>query len=369
MKRINREKHPKLVQQIETVFEGKSTPEAFSDLLPKIMEDRNRSLAKVRPKAWGVEVVKGCNLTCGFCAARLYPKNEYKHMTMETWVQLLKVIKAVTPVSRMMVAGVGEPTLHPLLPEFFQESRRRCPDLQLMTYTNGTMLLSGKATYRELLGGGVNFIYVDMYGHEDRHRQLARESGYEWHDYTSDRSKDAFTYKNDSNQRYILLCPNPGNWSKQKVGRGAFATFLNNLDWKAAAKHGLTPVTNPPARRCDQPTRNTMVHWNGNYTFCCYDAMQEVSGTLGNVSDGVDGFFRYWLGEYMQMTRRMLDQKNRKDHPQCSKCARCGSRADIPLWPETMLQDYWDGKRWRSLPESMRSAAKTDRKINLSLVE
>lgn len=356
-------KHPKLQELMDSAFRNKTTPAEIKALLPKIVKDKNRSLAKLRPLAWGVEVVKGCNLTCGFCAARLYPKNEYNHMTMETWKHLLNVIKIITPVSRMMIAGVGEPTLHPQLPDFFRESRKTCPDLQLMTYTNGTMLLSGKVTHRNLLDAGVNLIYVDMYGHEDRHVKLAKESGYEWYKYDDPRAKNAFTYKKDMDQRVIMLCPNPGDWSKQKVNRGAFATFLNNLDWAAAKKYGLTPVTDPPARRCDQPTRNTMVKWNGDYSFCCYDAMNEVAGTLGNVSDGADGFFQYWFSEYMQMTRRLLDQKNRKDHPMCSKCARCGSRADIPLWEPGLMEDYYDGERWNKLPDAFPDA----KKISLSL--
>ena len=351
---MTKDKHPKLHEHIEALFQRSTTPTTFKEYLPKILADKNSSLARLRPLAWGVEVVKGCNLTCGYCAARLYPRKEYNCMTIDTWKQLLEIISIVTPMSRMMIAGIGEPTLNPLLPDFFRASRKTCPGLQLMTYTNGTTLLSGKVTYQELLGAGVNFIYVDMYGSEEKHRELAQQSGYEWHDYTSQKSQAGFTYGNDPDRRHILLCPNPGNWSKQKIRQGAFATFLNHLDWAAAKKYGLTPVTNAPARRCDQPTRNTMVYWNGDYSFCCYDAMREVAGTLGNVSEGISGFFQYWFGKYMQTTRRLLDQKNRQGHPMCSKCARCGSRADIPLWPEDWLKNFYDGTRWRKTPAMLK---------------
>lgn len=360
------------MDKIEEVFQDKTTPAVFTDYLPKILDDGKRSLARLRPQAWTVEPVKGCNLTCGFCTARLYPRGEFNFMAMETWQNILDIIKVIAPMSRIMLGGIGEPTLHPQLPDFFRALRKTCPAVQVMMFTNGTKLLDGSVKHSDFLDAGVNMIYVDMYGHKKRHEQLAKESGYEWYDYTHKKSSEGFSYKNEPDRRMILLCPNPAEWTPLKK-RVMFTTFLNNLDWEAAKKFGLTPTVSAPDRRCDRPAKQVMVFSNGDYSFCCCDSMREVAGTLGNVSDGVDGFFNYWFGEYMQMTRRMLDQKNRKGHPMCSRCSQSSSYSDIPVWPANWYDNYYDGEKWARLPDQVASlpvlepASSEEQKSRISL--
>jgi len=345
------DRDPILNVWIDKFFYGESTPDAFKDQLLSVMRDKKGSLGVFHPWAWWTEVTRGCNLRCGFCATRLFPKKQYQFMTMKTWMNMLNIIKVVSPMCRLEIGNAGEPTLNKELPKFFTAARKVCPTIQLMVYTNGTTLLDGSVTYEELFESGLNFIYVDMYAPHERHIELARMSGYQWYEYgdKSPQARKTFTYQNNPGIHGILLCPNPTNWSKRKISRGAFSTFFNNLDWPAAEKYGLKPVVDPPKRPCDLPMKYPVVYYDGSYTFCCFDFMRQVAGTLGNVSDGIEGFFLYWFGKYMQSCRAQLSLKNRATHSMCGKCGFISARCDIPVWQKDVFKHYWNGKTWQNL--------------------
>lgn len=343
-----RERHRELDVWIDRLFNDESTPDAFRGLLPKITSDRRLSIGRLRPWAWWVEAVRGCNLACGFCAVRLFPKNELNFMSMGIWKALIGIIKVVSPLCRLEFGMAGEPTLHPDLPAMLRHARLEIPSIQMMMYTNGTTLMSGDVTYQELFAAGLNMAFVDMYHPRDRHIELAKESGFQWFE-QANKPKDAlniFAYQNDPGIHVIQLSEHPGNWPGRKVASGKFSTYFNHLDWKAAAKYGLKPVVKPPSRRCDFPTKFPSVCWDGSWSFCCFDFMREAAGTLGNVSEGIDGFFRFWLGEYMQDVRRRLYLKDRASHPMCSRCAFTSIRCDIPWWPPGLLDHWWNGTEW-----------------------
>lgn len=336
---------------VDTLFRGETTPQAFSDQMKKIEQDKKKSIGKFRPWAWWTETTRGCNLTCGFCATRLFPRGEYSYMTMETWKQMISIISVISPMTRLEIGNAGEPTLNPQILDFMRVAREMCPTVQLMIYTNGTTLLKGMISYDELFSSGLNCIFVDMYAPRERHAALAEKSGYRWF-FQDDKPADApnvFEYQNNPDFHCIQLSQNPGDWPKRKISRGAFSTFFNNLDWEAAEKYGLKPITTPPKRRCDLPSKYPVVYWDGSYDFCCFDFMREMAGKFGNVSVGVDGFFRYWFGEYMQATRTLLHEKDRAAHSMCSKCAFCSVRGDMQAWSPDLLDHWWDGEKWQEL--------------------
>jgi hypothetical protein len=271
-------------------------------------------------------------------------------MSMDTWASLINIVRIVSPLCRLELGMAGEPTLHPRLLDMFRYARKECPSLQLMMYTNGTTIISGKVTYRELFNAGLNMVFVDMYSPGKKHMELAEASGYIWFEQGKrpENIPNIFTYHNNPDLHLIQLSRQPGDWTKRKVSSGKFSTYFNHLDWPAAEPYGLSPVVKPPARRCDLPSKFPSVCWDGSWSFCCFDFMREVAGTLGNVSEGVNGFFRFWIGKYIQDVRRKLYLKDRAGHTMCSRCAFTSIRCDIPWWPPELLDNWWDGNQWES---------------------
>ena len=315
-------------------------------------KDRRRPLGRFNPWAWCVETTRGCNLSCVFCPTRLYPKGERVFLSDEAWGSAVDIINELMPCSRFLIANWGEPTLHPRFLELMQMARKTAPNMTLLLYTNGTQILNGNLTYPELFAAGLNAVYVDVYSNREKHIELARNSGCLWWEEGKrpKNTKNLFERKQGEGG-FIQISRNPGEWLSSKNNRGNVMTFLNDLDWDAASKIGITPVVNPPYRRCDQPVKFPTFVCDGDYVFCGQDVMNHTTGKLGNVKDGPEGFIRFWLGQYMQDTRSKVHQYSdgRASHEHCRRCAFVGGRADVPIW-RAGFSEYWDGERLVPLP-------------------
>jgi len=326
----------------------KDLPENLTNMIKRIGKDSYRPLGGINPWAWWVELTRGCNLRCDFCPTRLFPKGKLDFMDKDTWIALLGLIQEVSPYTRLELCNAGEPTLHPNILEYLKIARDICPNIQILTYTNGTQLVNKKLTYKKLFEAGLNMVFVDMYAPFATHKKLAEESGYYWY-YQDDKPKDApsiFTYQNNPDAHIIMLAENPYNWSTRKLGRGYLQTFFNDLDWPAAKKFGMKPVTEAPKRRCDLPNKFINVNYDGTYIFCCFDYLRHSIDNFGNVSNGLKDFFDFWLGKYMQDTRIKMHNKDRASHEYCSKCRFTSIRCDIPYWKPELSKLYWNGKKW-----------------------
>ena len=342
--------------KIDDLFEqmkaaGPISPEMSAAVI-SLGQDPRRPLGRMNPWAWCVEVTRGCNLACGFCPTRLYPRGERLFVSDEVWGSALEIINELMPYSRFLIANWGEPTLHPRFYELCRMSRRIAPNLTLLLYTNGTQLLNRNLTYQELFKAGLDVVFVDVYSDREKHIELAKKSGCIWWEEGKRPKgiKNLFERKHGQGN-YIQIGRNPGDWLPQKANRGNLMTFCNDLDWEAASKLGISPVVNPPQRRCDQPVKFPTFYWNGNYVFCGQDVMSHTAGKLGNVMDGSAGFIKFWLGQYMQDTRAKVHQNKdgRASHEHCRQCCFVGGRADVPIW-RNGFSEYWDGEQFVQLP-------------------
>lgn len=335
---------------IKLMTSGSSSAEMGSQLM-MLGKNPNRPLGKFSPWGWWIEIVRGCNLLCWHCPMRIMPRGELYFMDRDTWILMVKVINEVAPHTRIEFGNAGEPTLHPNLLEYLAIARKICPHSQILTYTNGTMLINGTVTYKQLFDAGLNMVFVDMYAPFERHRELAEKSGYYWF-YQDDKPADApniFVHQHNPKVHAIMLAENPSHWSKRKIGRGYLSTFFNDLDWPEATKHGLRPVERAPSRRCDLLYKFVNVNYDGTFTFCCFDYMRHLAGWLGNINGGTGSFLKFWFGEYMQKTRQLLYFKNRQGHKFCSKCAFTSIRCDIPYWGPGLFKEYWNGRGWKKI--------------------
>lgn len=335
------------------------------------MKKQRNPLGKFGPWSWALEPVRGCNLRCGHCAVREFT-DPWKFMDEATWRALFETIAVVSPSTRVEMAQAGEPTLHPRLLEFLSIARELSPYSQLQVTTNGTKLIDGELTYRDLFEAGANIVYTDMYAPPERHVKLAQESGYQWYAYhekeweksaqTSlfSRSKTAglptssgdgrpncWTY-HGPDLKLIVLMENPAQWPESRKNLNRLGTFFNHLDWKASKRFGLEPVTEPLQRGCSQPFRYVVVHVSGAYQLCCQDFWAETVGKSGSVHGGPKEFIEYWFSEFMQGHRKGLRKCDRAGSPYCSRCSITFARTDWQMWNEKSMDAVWDGEQWLS---------------------
>jgi len=308
------------------------------------------------PYVWCIEILHGCNLACHHCAMSVLDRTP-RAMSMETWKNTMKLIAEIGPEVRIELAMGGEPTLHPLLYEFLKVGRKMVPNGQFQITTNGTMLHKGQVTYKGILEAGCNIVYTDMYSPRQRFHELAKAAKEEgsaqefWFYYPEgdeppqpDEKMSPWTY-HGPHIKWIPLQNNPSDWPKSRQNAGLLGTWFNHIDPKKAIKFGMKPVTLAPFRRCNQPFLYVPVSWTGDYILCCQDMALETVGN-GSVNEGMDGFKKWWFGDFMQEHRRWLREKDRMKSPFCSRCSITFSRCDYKHWSDEQVSKKWDGKEW-----------------------
>jgi len=208
--------------------------------------------------------------------------------------------------------------------------------------------MNGNIKIEDMFNAGLNYIFWDMYHPFEKCKETAIKSGYDWF-YQDDKNRDCFSvfrYQNNPNIHKIMLAESPYHWAKKKIGRGYLQTFFNDLDWPAAKEFGIEPVIEPPKRRCDLPNKFVNVNYDGTYSFCCFDYLKHSIHNFDTVNEGLDGFIKFWLGQYMQSTRIHLYNNERIKHEYCAKCRFTSIRGDIPYWKPDLIKWYWNGKNW-----------------------
>ena len=270
-------------------------------------------------------------------------------MDENTWRHTWQIIAELTPTCRIDLCLGGEPTLNPDLVEYLKIARTISPLSQIQITTNGTMLLNERITYEQLLTAGANIIYTDMYGSRDNYREMAQQSGFPWYEYYNapKGAPSPWTYYGPE-FKIIVLQEQPENWPKSRFRAGMLGTWYNHLDWDAAKRFGLSPVTEPLNRRCNQPFLYVNVDSHGQYLLCCQDNTGETAGLFGGVHEGVGGFKKFWFGKEMQTIRRRLRQKDRAGTSQCSRCCVTFSRCDFIHWKDIEVCVWWDGSEWQT---------------------
>lgn len=316
-----------------------------------------KPLGKQTPYVFVIENVHGCNLACGHCAMSVLDRTP-RYMSIETWQQTMQIVSKIAPTCRVELAMGGEPTLHPNLLDMLREGRRISPLSQFQITTNGTLLYKGEVSYPDLLEAGCNIIYTDMYQSREKFRKMAEDSGVEWFFYYPKEGEPSgkdqpnpWTYYGPD-LKLIVLQDNPANWPKSRRNFNLLGSWMNHLDWDKAAKFGIKEVKEPLKRRCNQPFLYAAISWTGDYILCCQDMALETVGH-GNVSEGKDGFKRFWFSKFMQEHRRWLREKDRKSSPYCSRCSITFSRCDYLHWTDNEVSDWWEGNEWHLFDEEI----------------
>ena len=318
---------------------------------PKIKTPKKiRPLGSTSPWVYSIEPVNGCNLRCGHCSRRLNEPGVYRFMSEEIWRSAWDIHAHFVPTTRVDLCVSGEPTLHPDLYNFLKIARSISPLAQIQITTNGTMLRKGVYEIKKLIEAGANIIYIDMYGPHEEFIEMARASQIPWFEYYDAPPGAPTPWRYwGPDLRLVVLMEQPENWPQSRFRAGMLGTWYNHLDWEAAKRFGLEPVTKPLTRRCNQPFLYATISAGGEFLLCCQDNWGETAGLFGSAAEGRAGFLKYWYHREIQIIRARLREKNRADTSYCSRCCWTASRCDFKHWKDQEVSIWWDGKSWQPI--------------------
>lgn len=271
------------------------------------------------PTSIQIEPVFGCNLRCDFCPNCRLPKDaNFRQMSVEMATEIAWQISLLTDNGsglRLDMALRGEPLAHERLSKIVLIFRQFLPRAQISIVTNGYKLHPEFA--QDLFYNGLNFLYIDCYGHSySKWKQMflyCDSSG----DYAVREAKDVTHWKWHGNKKRCVIL-GPDIRFEKKTTRH-LVSFCQALPKANCEKYNIPYIEKPLTKRCADPFRSMNITWDGKVLLCCRDwdegrVMYDLR-KYGN-SDLCD----YWYNnETLNTTRTLLYNKIR-DFTPCNKC-------------------------------------------------
>ncbi|MDY7091530.1 MAG: radical SAM protein [Acidobacteriota bacterium] len=109
------------------------------------------------PRSVQLEVSTRCNLTCSYCSHRHLESKRF-----QPFEEFLRHLDGIDfhRVRNVDFTGLGEPVLHPRLPDMVREVRRRAPRAEVRVVTNGTVFDARR--FEPLCAAGITSIAFSL---------------------------------------------------------------------------------------------------------------------------------------------------------------------------------------------------------------
>ncbi len=264
-----------------------------------------------------IEITNICNLQCSFCPGHNRPLHS---MSENEFITVLD--RAAQYTNSIFFHLMGEPTLHPLLPEFIAETNKR--GLKSILTTNGCLLGRRKDEILSALPYRVNIslhsFEANSDGNFDRYfndcMSFAKEGALTgifcifrlWNNGGEDKLNDEILKKIEGffgNERIVTD-------KGYRIADHVFVEFGDKFDWQLPAdkgsEHGF----------CLGLRDQIGILSNGNVVPCCLDNNSEM--TLGNI-------FENSLPDILsgERAKRIIDGFSKRIAVE-EKCKSCGYR-------------------------------------------
>ena len=270
------------------------------------------------------ELVQGCNRRCQFCGSRGIDQR-IRMADIGTARRLFEMVRDAGLTSRILLAGHGEPTLHPDVVAIVEAARSIMPEQTISMFTNGTVIEKRPSLVDELFDAGLNDLNFDEY---DDHRvgEFVRGDGtcakYEVCELGP--GVPLLAPKNPKGRRILITPPIDGDDGSR--------SFTNHCG------AGLPPLAKPMEKRCTTVFRDLFVRWDGSVAICCNDFRGEYPVT--SISEH-ESLHDVYFHERLEAARRILNVGGRGAIHPCRVCDDRPTRVGLlPITPEPTDGDY-----------------------------
>lgn len=258
-----------------------------------------------KPYVAQVELTRGCNMSCTFCAIDSVPK-ERKYMNTMIATKTAYELSVFDPI-RIEFSLRGEPTLNPNWLQIVEIFRQYNPKSQITLATNGTKITPKEASIFYGIGG--NILILDAYG-KSKMKLTSRFKKFHPIDYYSGLFNPY--HKHPASTKKLIIIDDLKRRDNEKQTR----KILNQAGNVNYAKCGLEPLSEPLQNRCVHPFREINIFWNGDIPICCRDWKEET--ILWNVKKG--HLKEYWeKNNVLNAYRYLLFHRNR-EYGICQRC-------------------------------------------------
>lgn len=319
--------------------------------LEKIYND-SINLNSLSPKSLMLELTNICNLKCAFC---LNPKPNFRKKGMMEDALFSKIIDETPIDTKIVLCGIGEPTLHKKFDEYVKTASKKFNDIHLVT--NGqfdtkimnTILNSNiqKVTFsldyfdkesyysnkkgdlqvvinnieslvNQRTSGFKPVLQINMLAEKDKEDQIKKALLY----FNNILDEKDFVYsrniKSLANQVEINNIQNHDDWLGLKNFKEELSKSIGTNKFFVENWVEFLNLDKPLSCRltCRHPFLYTMVLYDGRATFCCIDFNGTmISGDLNNQT-----IEQLWAGDIALKFREDMINLKFEDKPLCGNC-------------------------------------------------
>lgn len=218
-----------------------------------------------------IETIAYCNAACVFCP---YPqmKRERGVMDMGLFLRIVDQARLIPQITSVCLTGLGEPLMDKHLFERLRVVRECCPQVDLIVYTNGSLLTVEKA--RRMREIGVNQLYVSLNTTDkEKRQQIMRLDDFE----RVATLLEEFIPESAPMQVWVkaimskdLLEADEHEAFTKRWGKNSFMHLEGN--WAGQ----MWQMRIHPKTACVRALSQIMVLWDGQVSLCCFDGEGEV---------------------------------------------------------------------------------------------
>lgn len=271
---------------------------------------------KYKPNTIQIEAIQGCNRRCEFCGSMGVEHVIHKANAI-TIHHTCKLIREAKLNCRIIIAGHGEPTLHPDIVKIVADIRTMLPKNTIHLLTNGTVIIKRPELVRQLFAAGLNDLIIDEYMDTRGIGAAIAKIAPEIDCVKQGAGVPMFAPKGEKDQR---ICINKPIEIKEN-------TVSRKLCNHCGA--GKAPLRKAEEKRCSIIFRDMLVRWDGNIAICCNDFRGEYP--VCNIMK-CQTLREAYFHERLEAARKFILQKDRSFYP-CNIC-------DVSPIRPGLLPDY-----------------------------
>jgi radical SAM protein with 4Fe4S-binding SPASM domain len=262
-----------------------------------------------KPHNIQIELVRGCNRHCSFCAIGVVPK-KFEIMSMETLAAIAEKVSCFDPI-RIEFAMRGEPFIagDRVIGESVSILRALCKGSSISLSTNGDILFKGnyQKSITSFFSSGGNILIVNNYDAGLREKRLL--------------------LLNEGTAVPVLKFPESGfsPWTRCKPNTRVIVLMECIEDNQSKLTRKLTNqggnvgkvLDKPLNKKCVHPFRELVFFVDGSIPMCCRDWKEEC--LLGNINN-FETIHDAWENTKFRELREALIKGDRTRNVVCKKC-------------------------------------------------
>lgn len=272
-----------------------------------------RNSAFYKPNTVQIELVQGCNRKCTFCGTSGFERKVHciEKAVLKKQCDLIRE-SGYNP--RILLAGHGEPTLHPHFYSCIRTIRKLLPKHWIQILTNGYLVKKDLHAICKMFDAGINDVTLDEYHDSKFDDEAIQNILSEYEDKTGNKvefvrmGKGVPLYAPKQYKKHRLLI-NPAIEEEE-------VTVSRKLTNHCGA--GMPPVYDYSNRTCTRIFREMSFRYDGWVAMCCQDFRGQYP-VVNCMDESVKTFDDIWRHPRYEAARRILYHDHRVFFP-CNIC-------------------------------------------------